>query len=160
MASFRIHVQPLSRVKQNSCLGLVACHQLLGWSKGKTLQSWLCSVETAVGIQKCSMKLTQSRICLDYQNLQDVPFVKIAVIFVMTTTGQDLGMTALTLEHIEALLVREKDWHKPGGLHLGQSRKWWAASFQGKTSLLEAEFHHCDKSCKLRERRGCNNLIH
>lgn len=35
MVSFRVHMQPLSRVKQGGCFKLVACHQLLGWSKKK-----------------------------------------------------------------------------------------------------------------------------
>lgn len=35
MVSFRVHMQPLSRVKQSGCFKLVACHQLLGWSKKK-----------------------------------------------------------------------------------------------------------------------------
>lgn len=84
--------------------------------QGKNPQSLLHSVETAVGIQKCSMKLTQSGICLNYWNsYEDDPFVKIVLLFVMDSVGQDLGFISLTSELIKALIVNKKSCGQASG---------------------------------------------
>lgn len=66
-------MQPLSLVTQSGCFKPTACHQLLEWS-----------TETAVGIQKSSIKINPTWNLPELLELACYSFVNISLVFEMT----------------------------------------------------------------------------